>query len=96
MNRIGKWEENELERKASKDYQNFVLIIEEILLTHGDQLSRRDKRGQGENIWKKDYVGEWCGRKGAVIHIDTFYHFISLESKSLLRIEVARVGDKPF
>lgn len=39
----------QLERKAFKENENFTLIIEEILLTHGDQLRTTDERGKGEN-----------------------------------------------
>lgn len=44
-----KWGMAQLERKAFKENENFTLIIEEILLTHGDQLRTTDERGKGEN-----------------------------------------------
>lgn len=45
-------------------------------------------KGKGEDIWKKVYIGEGCGRKVEIVHIDVFCYFIwlgkegSVENKS--------------
>lgn len=75
-------------REESFQHENFRLIIEEIVLTHGDQVRRRDE----ERTMLESSVGEQINSS---ILISSNIS-LNWQSKSLLRIKVARVREKTY